>query len=69
MEAGSGTQYIPKWTEVAVTLGIVALGFAIFRFAARYLPIFEKEGAGEAAAGQAGPPAWAGPAACPTQGD
>jgi Ni/Fe-hydrogenase subunit HybB-like protein len=69
MEAGSGTQYIPKWTEVAVTLGIVALGFAIFRFAARRLPIFEKEGAGQAAAEQAVSPAWAGPTACPTRGD
>src|SRR6185312_7553051 len=41
MEAGSGTHYIPKWTEVAVTLSIIALGFAIFRVAARYFPIFE----------------------------
>jgi Ni/Fe-hydrogenase subunit HybB-like protein len=41
MEAGSGATYFPKWTEVAVTLFIVALGFAIFRFAARHLPIFE----------------------------
>ena len=43
MEAGSGTHYLPKWTEMAVTLSIVALGFAIFRFVARYLPIFEEE--------------------------
>jgi Ni/Fe-hydrogenase subunit HybB-like protein len=69
MEAGSGTQYMPKWTEVAVTLSIVALGFAIFRFAAKYLPIFEKEGGGETEAGQAVSSAWAGPTACPTQGD
>jgi len=41
MEAGSGTSYFPKWTEIAVTLFIVALGFAIFRFAVKYLPIFE----------------------------
>jgi len=41
MEAGSGVSYFPKWTEIAVTLFIVALGFAIFRFAVRYLPIFE----------------------------
>jgi Ni/Fe-hydrogenase subunit HybB-like protein len=69
MEAGSGTQYIPKWTEMAVALSTVALGFAVFRFAARYVPIFEKEGAHGAAAGQAVSPAWAGLAACPTQGD
>ena len=42
MEAGSGTTYIPKWTEVAITLAIVAMGFAIFRVAAQYLPIFEE---------------------------
>ncbi len=41
MEAGSGVSYFPKWTEIAVTLFIVALGFAIFRFAVQYLPIFE----------------------------
>lgn len=42
VEAASGTSYFPKWTEIAVTLFIVALGFAIFRFAVKYLPIFEE---------------------------
>lgn len=42
VEAGSGVSYFPKWTEIAVTLFIVALGFAIFRFAVEYLPIFEE---------------------------
>jgi Ni/Fe-hydrogenase subunit HybB-like protein len=41
LEAGSGTQYLPKWSEVAVTLSIVAAGFAIFRGIAQYFPIFE----------------------------
>src|SRR5205823_4142384 len=41
MEAGSGTHYIPKWTEMAVTLSIIALGFAIFRVVAHYFPVFE----------------------------
>jgi Ni/Fe-hydrogenase subunit HybB-like protein len=41
LEAGSGTHYIPKWSEIAVTLSIVALGFAIFRGVAQYFPIFE----------------------------
>ena len=41
MERASGVSYIPKWSEVVVTLAIVAAGFAIFRFAAKYLPIFE----------------------------
>ena len=31
LEAGSGTHYIPKWSEIAVTLSIVAVGFAAFR--------------------------------------
>lgn len=43
MEAAAGLTYIPRWTEVMVTLAIIALGFAIFRFAAKYLPIFEEE--------------------------
>jgi Ni/Fe-hydrogenase subunit HybB-like protein len=43
MEAASGVTYIPKWTEVAVTLGIVALGFALFTFIARRVPVFEEE--------------------------
>ena len=41
LEAGSGTHYIPKWSEVAVTLSIVAAGFAIFRAVVRYFPVFE----------------------------
>jgi Ni/Fe-hydrogenase subunit HybB-like protein len=41
LEAGSGTHYVPRWSEVAVTLSIVAAGFAIFRLIAQYFPIFE----------------------------
>jgi Ni/Fe-hydrogenase subunit HybB-like protein len=41
LEAGSGTHYIPRWSEVAVTLSIVAAGFLIFRLIAQYFPIFE----------------------------
>jgi Ni/Fe-hydrogenase subunit HybB-like protein len=41
LEAGSGTHYIPKWSEVAVTLSICAAGFAFFRIIAGYFPIFE----------------------------
>lgn len=43
MEASSGVRYVPAWTEVAVTAAIVAVGFAIFGLAAKYLPIFEHE--------------------------
>ncbi len=44
LEAGSGTHYIPRWSEVAVTLSIVAMGFAIFRVIAQYFPVFEAPG-------------------------
>jgi len=43
LEAGSGTHYVPKWTEIAVTLSIVATGFTVFRLIAHYFPVFEKE--------------------------
>jgi Ni/Fe-hydrogenase subunit HybB-like protein len=49
MEAGSGTHYIPRWTEVAVTLSIVGAGFAIFRVIAEYFPIFEAHPSNEEA--------------------
>ncbi len=47
MEASSGTHYIPKWTEIMVTLSVVALGFAIFRLVAKYLPVFDEPHEGE----------------------
>src|SRR5215472_10627233 len=40
MEASSGVHYFPKWTELAVTLSLVAGGFTLFALAAKYLPIF-----------------------------
>jgi Ni/Fe-hydrogenase subunit HybB-like protein len=48
LEAGSGTHYIPKWSEVAITLSIVAAGFAIFRVVAQYFPVFEAHANGAA---------------------
>jgi Ni/Fe-hydrogenase subunit HybB-like protein len=44
MEASARAGYLPRWTEVAVTLAIVAAGFAVFRLAAKHLPIFEPDG-------------------------
>jgi Ni/Fe-hydrogenase subunit HybB-like protein len=41
MEAGSGTSYNPRWSEIAITLSIVAVGFAVFRLVAHYFPVFE----------------------------
>jgi Ni/Fe-hydrogenase subunit HybB-like protein len=40
LEKSSGTHYVPRWTEVVVTLFICALGFAAFRIAAQCFPIF-----------------------------
>jgi Ni/Fe-hydrogenase subunit HybB-like protein len=40
MQAVSDAHYLPKWTELAVTFSMVALGFAMFGFAARHLPLF-----------------------------
>lgn len=41
MERASGVTYFPKWTEVVITLAIVAVGFAVFKLAAKHLPVFE----------------------------
>jgi len=41
IEAGSGTHYVPKWSEIAITLSLVAVGFAVFRVIGQYFPIFE----------------------------
>ena len=41
MERAAGLRYFPSWMEVAVSVGLVAIGFAVFAFAAKYLPIFE----------------------------
>jgi len=38
-----GHHYMPKWTEFSVTLMIIAMGFAMFRIAVQYLPIFPKD--------------------------
>ncbi|HEX7158582.1 MAG TPA: Ni/Fe-hydrogenase cytochrome b subunit [Edaphobacter sp.] len=38
-----GHHYVPKWTEFSVTLMIIAMGFALFGVAVKYLPIFPRE--------------------------
>ncbi len=42
-----GHHYMPKWTEFSVTLMIIAMGFALFGLAVKYLPIFPEEGVPE----------------------
>jgi Ni/Fe-hydrogenase subunit HybB-like protein len=43
LELGTGVRYFPSWMEIAVTMSIVAVGFALFGAAVRHLPIFESE--------------------------
>ena len=42
LEASSGVHYFPRWTEVAVTLSIVGVGFLLFSLAVRYLNVMEQ---------------------------
>jgi Ni/Fe-hydrogenase subunit HybB-like protein len=44
MEGAAGVRYLPSWMEVTVSLGLVALGFALFTLAVRYLPVFPEPG-------------------------
>ncbi len=46
LEAYSGVHYFPRWTEVAVTLSIVGVGFLLFSLAVRYLNVFERQVSG-----------------------
>jgi Ni/Fe-hydrogenase subunit HybB-like protein len=41
METWAGHHYVPKWTEVSITLMICAMGFFCFALAVKFLPIFE----------------------------
>ena len=41
MEGSAGVTYIPKWSEVAITLSIVGVGITLFTMATKYLPIFD----------------------------
>ncbi len=43
IEHYTGAHYFPSWMEISITLMIVALGFAGFRLAVKYLPVFPKE--------------------------
>jgi Ni/Fe-hydrogenase subunit HybB-like protein len=47
LEASAGVHYFPRWTEVAVTLSIVGVGFLLFALAVRYLDVFEPVAAHE----------------------
>jgi len=40
MERSSGQIYVPAFTEVAITLSVVGVGFLVFALAVKYLPVF-----------------------------
>ena len=42
-EGAQGGHYVPSWSEVGITLFIVALGFGAFSLAAKHLPIYPDE--------------------------
>jgi len=48
-EAANGGSYVPSFGEMAVTLMLVAMGFALFSFAVKYLNVFPEEGEAEGA--------------------
>lgn len=50
LEGYSGVHYFPRWTEVAVTLSIVGVGFLLFSLAVRYLNVMGPADAAHAAA-------------------
>jgi Ni/Fe-hydrogenase subunit HybB-like protein len=65
MEASSGVRYLPKWTEVSVTLFIVAVGIAAFGWCVKNLPIFHSEEEHAEVHGEVAKPAVAPPNAAP----
>jgi len=42
-EAYTADNYFPSWMEIVITMAIVAVGFAAFRYIAKNFPIFEHE--------------------------
>jgi Ni/Fe-hydrogenase subunit HybB-like protein len=57
LERSSGTSYVPAWSEIAISLALVALGFGAFALMVRYFRVYPEAGARSAAA----PPAPAKP--------
>jgi len=47
LERSAGVHYTPSWMEVTISVGLVAIGFAVFAVAARYLPVFNHHHAAE----------------------
>jgi Ni/Fe-hydrogenase subunit HybB-like protein len=49
MLGGSGVLYIPAWTEILITLSIVATGILVYLWTMEHLPIVPRHGAVDAA--------------------
>jgi Ni/Fe-hydrogenase subunit HybB-like protein len=62
-DGASGGHYVPSWAEAALSLMMVALGFAAFGLAVRYLDVFPAEGGAHPRAPGAEPPGHADPEA------
>jgi len=43
MISSSGVKYFPSWMEIGATVFLVAMGFALFGAAVKYLPVFPEE--------------------------
>jgi Ni/Fe-hydrogenase subunit HybB-like protein len=42
-ESAQGGHYVPAWSEIAITLMLVAIGFAAFGFAVRHFDVYPKD--------------------------
>ncbi|MCK6480736.1 MAG: Ni/Fe-hydrogenase cytochrome b subunit [Planctomycetes bacterium] len=63
-----GSDYVPTWKEVSVTVMLVSVAVVLFSLAAKHLPLFEHgEGHGAAAAAGASSPADPAPAGKPEE--
>jgi Ni/Fe-hydrogenase subunit HybB-like protein len=40
-ETWAGRHFVPKWTELMITVSIITMGFFVFGLAVKYLPIYE----------------------------
>ncbi len=54
MEAWSGVSYFPSWMELSITAMIVTIGFIVFAFASKHLPLFSHDGHGAGRSPDAG---------------
>lgn len=56
LETAAGTRYVPAWTEIAISLFMVAIGFAAFALMVRYFRVYpEADGGRHAAPAPSGP--------------